>query len=438
MTAMPTNTIQLLRAKILHFPQVTDTPQQDVQFYPDGGLAVQNNKILAIGNFADVRDDYPDALLHDHKQRWIMPGLIDSHLHFPQTEMLACYGEQLLSWLENYTFPTEKKFSNSDYASTMAEVFLRQLLKNGTTTGLVFPTVHKASVDALFSAASAKNMAIVTGKVCMDQHSPEGLSDTPESSYTDSKSLIERWHGRGRNLYAITPRFAPTSSHEQLTALGRLAVEHPDVFIQTHLSENLEEINWVKQLFPERRGYLDVYDHYGLVRERSVFGHCVHLEDSEWQRMAEANATIAFCPTSNLFLGSGLFNLDKARSLKVPVTLATDVGAGTTFNMFRTYGEGYKVCQLQQQVLSPLEGLYLMTQGAANAHKLSSEIGNLNPGTYADFIIVEPAFDELTTHRLYDRDTPEEMLFALSMLGDDRTIVETWIAGSPQYKKQEI
>jgi len=432
------NPIYLFRAKILHFPQVTDNPQQDLQCYADGGLAVQGEKILAIGNFGDIRDDYPEAVIHDHKHRWIMPGLIDSHLHFPQTEMLACYGEQLLSWLENYTFPTEKKFSDSEYAAAMAEVFLRQLFKNGTTTGLVYPTVHAESVDALFAAAHHKNMAMVTGKVCMDQHCPDGLIDTPESSYADSKALIERWHGKGRNLYAITPRFAPTSSREQLTALGKLANEHPDVFIQTHLSENQKEIDWVKQLFPERDGYLDVYDHYGLVRERAVFGHCVHLTDSEWQRMADAKATIAFCPTSNLFLGSGLFDMNKARTLKVPVTLATDVGAGTTFNMFRTYGEGYKVCQLQQTALSPIEGLYLMTQGAAHAHKLSGEIGNLNPGTFADFIIVEPAFDELTEHRLNNRDTAEEMLFALSMLGDDRTIVETWIAGSPQYKKQEI
>jgi len=430
--------IILFRAKILHFPQATDTPQQDLQCYADGGLAVQGEKILAIGNFGDIRDDYPEAVIHDHKHRWIMPGLIDSHLHFPQTEMLACYGEQLLSWLENYTFPTEKKFTDSEYAAAMAEVFLRQLFKNGTTTGLVYPTVHAESVDALFQAAHHKNMAMVTGKVCMDQHCPDGLIDTPELAYADSKALIERWHGKDRNLYAITPRFAPTSSREQLSMLGKLASEHPDVFIQTHLSENQKEIDWVKQLFPERDGYLDVYDHYGLVRERAVFGHCVHLTDSEWQRMADAKATIAFCPTSNLFLGSGLFDMNKARTLKVPVTLATDVGAGTTFNMFRTYGEGYKVCQLQQTALSPIEGLYLMTQGAAHAHKLSAEIGNLNPGTFADFIIVEPAFDELTEHRLNNRDTAEEMLFALSMLGDDRTIVETWIAGSPQYKKQEI
>ncbi len=431
------NTIQLFRAKILHFPQQTDSPQQDAVCYPDGGLAVRGERILAIGNFADVVSDYPDSTLHDHRNHWIMPGLIDSHLHFPQTEMLACYGEQLLSWLENYTFPTEKKFADPDYASAMAEVFLRQLLKNGTTTGLVYPTVHTSSVDALFAAASAKNMAMVTGKVCMDQNSPAGLADSPQQAYEESQQLISSWHNRGRNLYAITPRFVPTSSREQLSLLGSLAAEHSDVFIQTHLSENQKEIQWVQQLFPERNGYLDVYDHYGLVRERSVFGHCLHLTEQEWQRMADARATIAFCPTSNLFLGSGLFDYQKAKTLKVPVTLATDVGAGTTFNLFRTYGEAYKVCQMQQQALCPLTGLYLMTQGAAEAHKLQHEIGNLNPGTFADFIIVDPAFDELTSHRLHDRDTAEEVLFALSMLGDDRMIIETRVAGTAQYRKEE-
>ena len=428
--------ITLIRAKILHFPQATDNPQVDVHCYPDGGLVIENDIIKAIGNFADVFADYPKADLQDCKEHWLMPGLIDSHLHFPQTEMLACYGDQLLAWLENYTFPTEKKFADNAYSTAMAQVFLRQLLKNGTTTGLVYPTVHSNSVDALFTAASEMNMAMVTGKVCMDTNSPVDLCDTADQAFADSEALINKWHNQGRNLYAITPRFAPTSSREQLARLGELASAYPDTFIQTHLSENQKEIDWVKSLFPERDGYLDVYDHYGLVRERAVFGHCIHLRDNEWQRMAQAGATVAFCPTSNLFLGSGLFPIDKARQYRVPVTLATDVGAGTTFNLFRTYGEAYKVCQLQQAKLSPLDGLYLMTQGAAVAHKLQHSIGNLNPGSHADFIIVKPAFDELTQHRLHNKDTAEETLFALSMLSDDRAIVQTWVAGVCQYKQE--
>lgn len=429
--------MQLFRGKILHFPRATDNPDKDVVCLHDGALVVEGKHIVAIGDFAEIQPAYAHATVLDHREHWIMPGLIDSHLHFPQTEMLACYGEQLLSWLENYTFPTERKFSDPKYASAMADVFIRQLLKNGTTTGLVYPTVHANSVDALFTAASSMDMAMVTGKVCMDENSPDTLKDTPAQAVDESLALIQKWHNKDRNLYAITPRFAPTSSRAQLQGLGELASAYPDVFIQTHLSENQQEIAWVKSLFPERDGYLDVYDHYGLVRPRGVFGHCVHLTDKEWARMAKAGATIAFCPTSNLFLGSGLFPLDTARKYKVPVTLATDVGAGTTFNMFKTYGEAYKVCQLQHTRLSPMQGLYLMTQGAALAHQLSHSIGNLNPGSHADFIIVDPAFDELTTHRLHNKDSKEETLFALSMLGDDRSIRETWIAGSAQYRQQE-
>lgn len=428
---------QLIRAKLLHFPTASAQPDTDVVWYRDGAIVVSEDKIVAIGEFATIRRNYPDARLRDYSQYWVMPGLIDSHLHFPQTEMLACYGEQLLNWLEQYTFPTERRFEDKTYAEAMAGVFLRQLFKNGTTTGLVYPTVHSTSVDALFTAATDINMAMITGKVCMDTNSPENLSDTPQIAAAESERLIQKWHNKGRNLYALTPRFAPTSSREQLAVLGELASQYEDVFIQTHLSENKKEIAWVNSLFPERNGYLDVYDHYGLVRPRAVFGHCVHLTDNEWHRMAEAQATIAFCPTSNLFLGSGLFPIQRAREYNVPVTLATDVGAGTTFNLFRTYGEGYKVCQLQQQRLSPLEGLYLITQGAACAHQLSHSIGNLNPGTYADFIVVEPRFCELTEHRLKSQETPEDVLFALAMLSDDRAIIETWVAGKPQYKRQE-
>ncbi|WP_137167340.1 guanine deaminase [Salinimonas lutimaris] len=429
--------LQLFRASILHFPEPTTQFNRDVACFRDGALVIEQQRIVAVGQFEDVAAQYPQAQIHDHRGQWIIPGLIDSHLHYPQTEMIARYGKQLLHWLETYTFPTEDKFKDPAYAARLSEIFLQQLLKNGTTTGLVFGTVHSGAVDSLFSAASEKNMALVAGKVCMDRNCPPFLQDCPQSAQQDSARLIDKWHNQGRNLYALTPRFAPTSSEAQMAALGELAQQYPDVFIQTHLSENLEEIEWVKSLYPECGGYLDVYDKYHMVRERSVFGHCIHLTDDEWIRMGEARAAAAFCPTSNLFLGSGLFNFVKPRLHNVDVVMATDVGAGTTFNMLRTYGEGYKISQLQNDPLAPLEGLYMMTQGPASAYGLTGEIGNLNPGTMADFVILSPQFDELTQLRLADESEPADVIFALSMLGDDRAIAQTWVAGVCQYEKNK-
>lgn len=427
--------MQLFRASIAHFPKQTSNFEKDIAVFKDGGLLLDGKHIVDIGEFSDLSLRYPSAELIDYSGKWILPGLIDSHLHYPQTQSIAHYGEQLLSWLENYTFPAEMQFSDSLHADKIAKIFLNQLLKNGTTTGLVFTTVHKESCDSLFTAASALDMAIVAGKVCMDRNCPEPLQDTPQSAQKDCASLIERWHNNGRNRYALTPRFAPTSSPEQLSALGELAQQYQDVFIQTHLSENLDEIAWVKQLFPSASGYLDVYDKFNLVRERAVFGHGIHLNADEWARLGESNASIAFCPTSNLFLGSGLFDMTAAKANGVHVALATDVGAGTTFNMFKTYGDAYKVSQLRHAPICPLEGFYLMTQGAASAHVLDQEIGNLNPGTVADFIVVEPRFDELTALRIAETAPFDDVFFALSILGDDRAIAQTWVSGRCCYER---
>ncbi|MGQ8366722.1 guanine deaminase [Glaciecola sp. 1036] len=423
----------LFRGNILHFPEATITPDYDFQWLKDGALIVQDNKIVALGEYDDLVTQYPLAKVHDHSGRWILPGFIDNHLHYPQTEIIGKFGEQLLTWLENFTFPTERQFDQQEKAEKIAHVFTRQLLKNGTTTGLVFSSVHKSAADTLFAHTDALNMQMVIGKVCMDTNCPEYLQDTPQSAQQDSAQLIQKWHGKNRNFYALTPRFSPTSTSAQLAALGELAVQYPDVFIQTHLSENKEEIAWVKSLYPDCDDYLATYEKYNLVRKRSVFGHCIHLSDDEWQRLSDANATAAFCPTSNLFLGSGLFDLNKAVEYKVPVAMATDVGGGTSFNLLRTYGEAYKVCQLNHQIFTPLHGLYTMTQGPAIAYGFEHQIGNLNPDTYADFIILNPKFDELSEIRIQQDSTPQDMLFAMSMLSDDRAIEETWIAGKLQY-----
>ena len=423
----------IIKAKILDFPQQTNTPESDFRFIENGALVVSGKRIQAVGNYHDLSLAYPHAQLLDHSDKWLLPGLIDSHLHYPQTGIIGKFGKQLLTWLENYTFPTEAKFADEEYAAKVADVFTRQLLRNGTTTGLVFSSVHKTAADALFSHANSLAMQMVIGKVCMDQNCPDYLQDTAASAQGDSADLIARWHGKGRNYYAITPRFAPTSSEAQLAALGELAQQYKDVFIQTHLSENVDEIAWVKTLFPDCTSYLDVYQRFHMVRKRAVFGHCIHMQTEDWQTLAATGATAAFCPTSNLFLGSGLFDLNATLEHGVNMALATDVGGGTSFNLLRTYGEGYKACQLHQQTFAPLHGLYAMTQGPAVAYALDHEVGNLNAGTFADFILLDPCYDELTSMRIDNTSDPQDMLFAMSMLGDDRAIQQTWVAGKPQY-----
>ena len=427
-------TAQAFRASILHFPSQSHNPKQDYVYFEDGILVTCNGKIEFIGEYKKNINQYLNTKIHDYSGQLLLPGFIDSHLHFPQTEMLASFGEQLLDWLTDYTFPVERKFADSQYASHIAKIFIKQLHRHGTTTGMVYSSVHKQAADALFQEASSYNMLLIAGKVCMDRHCPDWLQDTPKSAQQDSANLIEKWHNNGRLKYAITPRFAPTSSTEQLHALGELAQQYPDVFIQTHLSENHNEIAWVKELFPERKNYLDVYDHFGLLRKGAVFGHSIHLEEIEWQRLQESQASIAFCPTSNLFLGSGLFDLAKAEQHHIPVMLATDVGGGTSFSMLRTMGEAYKICQLKGNQMDPMHGLYLMTQGAAVGLGLENEIGNLNPGTDADFVIINPDFDELSELRFENHRTPQDIIFALSMLADDRAIMATYVAGKAVYQ----
>ncbi|MDV2470560.1 guanine deaminase [Acinetobacter chinensis] len=429
----------VVRGRFLDIAQTVTDPSliaDQIRLTEDGLLISENGKITWFGNWQDGQSQLTDE---DHIEYYpdqlIVPGFIDTHIHFPQTEMVGAYGEQLLEWLNTYTFPTEMQFSDKEYASQIAQFFVQELLKNGTTTALVFCTVHLESVDALFEAAEQHQMRLIAGKVMMDRHAPDALTDTAESAYHDSKALIEKWHGKGRNLYAITPRFAPTSTEEQLTRAGQLKAEYPDVYVHTHLSENHNEIAWVKELFPEQKGYLDVYHHYGLTGERSVFAHCVHLEEHEWDCMHTTDSAIAFCPTSNLFLGSGLFPLKKTWDRQVKVGLGTDIGAGTSFCQLQTLNEAYKVQQLQGDRLSAFESLYHATLGGARALSLDHQLGNFNPGKEADFVVLNLKPTALQQLRQQRTRNIEDALFALFTMGDDRNIQATYIYGNKAYEQ---
>ncbi|MBC7201050.1 MAG: guanine deaminase [Pseudomonas balearica] len=410
--------------------------EQAHEYFEDGLLVVADGKVAQIGHAAELLPtlaagtevvEYPNAL--------ITPGFVDTHIHYPQTGMIASYGEQLLDWLETYTFPTERAFADKAHAGEVAEVFLNELLRNGTTTALVFGSVHKESVDAFFEACEKRNLRMIAGKVLMDRNAPDYLTDTAETGYADSKELIERWHGKGRLHYAVTPRFAPTSTPEQLALAGQLFKEYPDLYMHTHLSENRKEIEWVRELFPERQGYLDVYDHHGLIGARSVFAHGVHLCDEECRRLGETGSAVAFCPTSNLFLGSGLFDLEKVEGFGVRVGLGTDVGAGTSFSQLQSLNEAYKVMQLQGKKLDPFKSLYLATLGGARALYLDDRIGNLQPGKDADFVVLDYQATPLIDYRMRQARTLEEKLFALTILGDDRAVKETFAAGVSVHRK---
>ncbi len=419
------------RAAILH--SIADPAEVGIEasyeYFADGVLLVEDDLIKAVGPAETLLPTLGDIELIEYENALITPGFIDTHIHFPQTGMVGAYGEQLLDWLNNYTFPCESQFGDKAHADQVAEIFLAELLRNGTTTALVFASMHPESVNALFEAAERLNLRLITGKVMMDRNAPDYLTDTADSSYADSKALIERWHGKGRLHYAVTPRFAPTSTPEQLTLAGQLLSEHEGLYMQTHISENVKEVEWVKALFPERKNYLDVYDHYHLLGERSVLAHGVHLCDEECARLAETGSAIAFCPTSNLFLGSGLFNLAQAERFKVNVGLGTDVGGGTSFSLLQTLNEAYKVMQLQGEKLSPFKSLYLATLGGARALRLEDRIGTLQPGSEADFVVLDYKATPLLDYRISQSKSFEETLFVLMTLGDDRTVAQTFAAG---------
>ena len=426
------------RAAILYF--VGDPfalGEQALQYHPDGILWVEDGRVKAVGPAEQIRSQLPAAVPLEHfANHLILPGFIDTHIHYPQTEMIAAYGEQLLSWLNTYTFPTEMQFEDSAYAASVADVFLNELLRNGTTTALVFGTVHPQSVDAFFAAAQQRGLRMIAGKVMMDRNAPDALCDTAEQSYLDSKALIERWHGVDRLQYAVTPRFAPTSTQQQLQKAGQLLQEYPGVYLHTHLSENTNEVAWVQELFPDSKNYLDVYDQAGLLSRRSVFAHGIHLCDEECARLAQTGSAIAHCPTSNLFLGSGLFPLDTLQQQGVHLGLGTDVGGGTSFSMLRTLDEAYKIQQLRGKKLDPFQALYLATLGGAKALDLDQCIGSLQPGFEADFCILDLHATPLMAFRMPHCRNLQETLFALNTLGDDRCIERTYALGRCVHQKE--
>jgi guanine deaminase len=425
------------RGALLHFH---DDPARagdaSYTYIEDGALLIEDGAIVAVGEAEPlIARTPPGTRVREHTNALLMPGFIDTHIHYPQMDIVGAHGEQLLEWLERYVFPTEAAFADYDHALETARRFLIELLRNGTTTALVFGTVHPQSVDAFFTAAEELQLRMIAGKVLMDRNAPDYLRDTADSAYRDSKALIERWHDRGRARYAVTPRFAPTSSPEQLAAAGRLLREHPGVYLHTHMSENTNEIAWVQELFPHLEHYLHSYDEAGLLGRRSVFAHCIHLTEAEWQRMGEAGCNAAFCPTSNLFLGSGLFPLAKAEQHGVEVGLGTDIGAGTSFSLIETIDEAYKVQQLQGTTLSPLKSFYLATLGGARVLDLDDRIGNFDPGKEADFVVLDLAPTPLLARRLARCENLSEQLFVLSTLGDDRCIRETWILGERRHHR---
>jgi guanine deaminase len=424
----------VLRGQVLGFtadPFVVDSSTA-YRHISDGVVFLQDGLIEAVGSAGDLAARITDAdEVHDYGDSLIMAGFVDTHVHYSQLGIIASYGTQLIEWLNTYTFPEEGKFSDLDYARNAAKVFIEQCLANGISTASVFCTTHEQSVDALFDASDAINMRMLAGKVLMDRNAPDFLMDTPQNAYDQSKALIERWHGKNRSLYAITPRFAPTSSHEQLEVVTALMREHPGVYMQTHSSENKAEIAWVKELFPDCPDYIGVYEKYDLLGPRSILGHAIHLSDREWAVLSESNTAVSHCPTSNLFIGSGFFDFTRPQGMASPVRfgLGTDVGGGSSFSMFDTMKTAYEVAQVHGNNLNAFQLFYMATQGGARSLGLEDRIGNLDAGLEADLVVIDLESTPLIKHRMQTVKTLHEALFAQMTLADDRAIQATYING---------
>ena len=406
-------------------------------FDPDGLLAVGpdaqgRQRVLAAGAWSDLAPRFGSGPVEHLPGRIIAPGFVDMHIHFPQTDVIGSPADGLLPWLENYTFPHEKRFVAPDYSAQVAQFFIAELLRNGVTTALAFATSHPASAQALFVEAQHHQMRLITGKVLQDRHSPDGVRDDTEQSLIDTEALIQRWHGVDRLGYAITPRFAPTSTPEQLRGAGELAARYPGVWIQSHVAENLDEIRWAHELFPASRSYLSVYDDFGLLRERAVYAHCIHLDEHDRALMRDTGAVAAVSPTSNLFLGSGFFDYAEADRVGMGYGLASDVGGGTSFSPFHTMLAAYYVGREGQGKrglsLSPQHLWWQHTAGAARALGLAGVVGNLQPGCEADFIVLNPQATPLLARRTAQAGSIDELLFAMIVLGDDRLVEKTVIS----------
>ncbi|GAB4363875.1 MAG: guanine deaminase [Kiloniellaceae bacterium] len=428
-----TEATRALRGRVLTFTGDPATEGDKAYRYLEDGLVlIGGGRILDVG---EARDLLPrltaQVFVEGYPGDLILPGFIDAHIHFPQTQVIASYGAQLMDWLERYALVEEQRFADPQHAAQVAAFFLDELARNGTTTAAVYGTVHARAAEAFFAESHRRNTRMIAGKVLMDRNAPEALTDSAQSGYDDSKALIGKWHGKGRQLFAVTPRFAITSTEEQLELAGALLREHPDCYLQTHLSENRREIETVHELFPWAESYTAVYQRFGLLGPRSLFGHCIHLGDDERKLLSDSGSVAVFCPTSNLFIGSGLFDLARAHDPAFPLraAIATDVGGGTSYSMLRTLGEGYKVLQLQDQNLPALLGFYWLTLGNARALGLDDRIGSLAPGREADIVVLDARATPAMAHRAERVETLAEELFLLMTLGDDRAVRATYVAG---------
>jgi guanine deaminase len=429
--AAPATQTRALRGSILHFvDDPVQHPDTALEYCEDAVLLIEGGKCTKLGPAAEVLPGLPAGVpIDDHRGRWILPGFVDAHCHVVQTDIVASYGERLIDWLERYAFPAEQAFADAGHADSVAGFFLDELLRNGTTTALVMGSSHPASADAVFAAALRRGMRVVGGQVMMDRNCPDALRDTPERAHDEAVALIERWQGRGRLGYAITPRFVCTSSEAQLRVAGALAERFPDLHVHTHLAENEEELVWVRQLFPNQRSYLQIYADFGLLRRRSVFAHGVWLDARDRAQLAEAGAALVHCPTCNLFMGSGLFDLRATRTAGVPLALGSDIGGGTSFGMLRIMHEAYKVAQLRRDRLAPREAFYLATLGGARALGLDHEIGSLQAGRDADLVVLDPQATPLLARRMASVESVDDRLFLWMMLGDDRAVHACYLAG---------
>ena len=440
---MSTSDVTALRGTLVSFaddPFLVD-PSQAFRHETDGLVVCRDGLIEAAGPYASLKASLPaDVQITDYSGSILSAGFIDTHVHYVQTGMIASPGKQLLQWVEDYIYPAEEAFTDPHHARVVASIFCDALLRNGTTTACVYCAVYPQSVDALFEEASKRNLRLVAGKCMMDRNVPEALRDTAQSGYDQSKALIETWHGKGRLLYAITPRWAGSSTPAQLEAAGALWREYPGLNVQTHIAENREEVEFVTSLFPERKDFLDIYEHYGLVGRRTVLGHCIWFTDDEFARVHERDASIAHCPTSNMFLGSGLFRMRAAKDRRRPihVGLGTDIGAGTSFSLLATLNEAYKIAALNGAPITALEGLYLATLGGARALGLEDSIGSLTAGREADIVVLDPKATPLLAFREARSRSLEETLFALMTLGDDRAVRATYVAGKLAHAQQKV
>ena len=426
----------LLRGRTLSFLRWPETIDDHTAYAyeEDGGLLIRDGKIVAAGPYAEVEKRAGEGTKKvDHRPHLILPGFIDAHVHFPQMQVIASYGAELLDWLNTYTFPEETKFADAQHGRRIARLFLDEVLRHGTTTVAAYCSVHKASAEAFFEESHARNMLNVAGKVMMDRNAPDGLTDTPQSGYDDTRALIGEWHGKGRQHYAITPRFAITSSPEQMEMAGALAREFPDLHVQTHLSENHAEIAYTCELYPQAKDYTDIYARYGLLGRRTLLGHCIHLSEREADALSDSGSVAVFCPTSNLFLGSGLFDYQRyrRRDKRLRIATATDVGGGTNYSMLRTMDEGYKVIALNGEKLNPLQSFWQITRGNAEALSLVDKVGTLEKGTDADIVVLDARATPAMQLRMETVGTLAEELFLLQTLGDDRAVREVYVAGKP-------